>query len=54
VLDCPITSNTGDTEFVPSKYQDQSLDRATEIIANMIKNIANMIKNKRRKNDLDN
>ncbi|HSF49679.1 MAG TPA: hypothetical protein VLA74_02870 [Nitrososphaeraceae archaeon] len=43
----PITSNIGDTEFVPSNYQDQSLDRATEIIANIIKN-------KRSKNDLDN
>jgi hypothetical protein len=43
----PITSNIGDTEFVPSNYQDQSLDHATKIIANIIKN-------KRSKNDLDN
>ena len=43
----PITPNTGGgTEFVPSIYQYQSTEHATEIIAKIIKN--------KNKNDLDN
>jgi glycosyltransferase involved in cell wall biosynthesis len=35
----PITPNRGgDAEFVPSKYQYQSIEHATEIITNILKN----------------
>lgn len=42
----PITPNEGDAEFVPSNYQYQSIEQATEIIAKIIKN--------KRENDLNN
>jgi glycosyltransferase involved in cell wall biosynthesis len=43
----PITPNRGgDAEFVPLKYQYQSIEQATEIIANILKNNSN-------KNDLN-
>jgi|GEM_PF-2634715 len=36
----PITPNAGgETEFVPSNYQYQSREHATEIIANIIKRV---------------
>ena len=38
----PITPNRGgDAEFVPLKYQYQSIEHATEIIANILKNNSN-------------
>jgi glycosyltransferase involved in cell wall biosynthesis len=51
----PITPNRGgDAEFVPSKYQYQSIEHATEIIANILKNNSNKNKlDEERKNISD-
>lgn len=49
----PITPNWGDAEFVPSKYQYQSIEHATEIIAKLIKNKIENNLSKERKNISD-
>ena len=49
----PITPNWGDAEFVPSKYQYQSIGHATEIITKLIKNKSENNLSKERKNISD-
>ena len=49
----PITPNEGDAEFVPSNYQYQSIEQATEIIAKIIKNKIENNLSKERKNISD-
>ena len=49
----PIIPNWWDAEFVPSKYQYQSIEHATEIIAKLIKNKSENNLSKERKNISD-
>jgi glycosyltransferase involved in cell wall biosynthesis len=49
----PITPSWGDAEFVPSKYQYQSIEHAIEIIAKIIKNKIENNLSKERKNISD-
>ena len=49
----PITPSWGDAEFVPSKYQYQSIEHAIEIIAKIIKNKIGNNLSKERKNISD-